>query len=207
MERPRRNVHLTRLLLPAACLLGPLLAGGGSALARDGSRGALRFADLDNHLVDPFDAPPDTKATVFLFVSTDCPVSNRYAPEVRRLYDLFAPKGVLFWLIYPNPAESAEAIRTHIAAFAYPPRALRDPHQALVRLARATVTPEAAVFDRGRRLVYHGRIDDRYVNLGLERPAPTRHDLEDALSATLAGRKAPQPVTQAVGCFLADFLR
>ncbi len=31
----------------------------------------------------------------------------------------------------------------------------------------------------GDRMVYRGRIDDRYVELGRERPKPTQHDLED----------------------------
>jgi hypothetical protein len=66
------------------------------------------------------------------------------------------------------------------------------------------VTPEAAVYANGR-VVYHGRIDDRYVDLGLERPAPTVHDLDDALTAVLAGRPVEHPVTQAVGCYIADF--
>jgi hypothetical protein len=68
------------------------------------------------------------------------------------------------------------------------------------------VTPEAAVYASGR-IVYHGRIDDRYVDLGLERPSPTVHDLGDALAAVLAGRPVKHPVTQPVGCFIADFRR
>src|SRR5882672_8091793 len=34
--------------------------------------------------VDPFAAPAGTRAIVFLFTATDCPISNRFAPEVRR---------------------------------------------------------------------------------------------------------------------------
>jgi hypothetical protein len=43
------------------------------------------------------------------------------------------------------------------------------------------------------------------VSLGLERPAPTRHDLEEALDDTLAGRPVRQATAPAVGCFIADF--
>jgi hypothetical protein len=59
----------------------------------------------------------------------------------------------------------------------------------------------------GGRVVYRGRIDDRYVDLGLERPAATTHDLADALAAVVAGKPVPHPNTQAVGCFIADFAR
>ncbi len=167
---------------------------------------SIQLLDLNGKPVDPIAPVPGVKAVVVLFTATDCPISNRYAPEVQRLYRAFASKGVRFWLVYPNPAESVAAIREHEQSFGYPADALRDPKQALVKMAKATVTPEAAVFVAGR-LVYHGRIDDRIVDLGLERPAPTVHDLDEALTAVLAGKPVVHPVTQAVGCFIADFAR
>lgn len=174
---------------------------------RLGASPAVRLADLDNHLVDPFLAAEDSKAIVFLFASVDCPISNRYAPVVQRLYQTFSPQGVTFWLIYPNPAETPAAIREHVKAFNYPVHALRDPKHELVKMTKVLVTPEVAVFDKARTLVYHGRIDDRYVSLGVERPAPTRQDLADALTATLSGSPVRDASTQAVGCFIADFVQ
>ena len=43
---------------------------------------------------------------------------------------------------------------------------LRDPEHALVKLGHVQITPEVAVFDRDRRLVYDGRIDDWYIDSG-----------------------------------------
>src|SRR5262245_6348464 len=190
-----RRVALTLLALTLAT---PLSAT---------SAPSVRLPDLDNHLVDPFLAGESSKAIVFLFASVDCPISNRYAPVVQRLYQTFSPQGVTFWLIYPNPAETPAAIRDHVKAFNYPVHALRDPKHELVKLANVQVTPEVALFDRTRALVYHGRIDDRYVSLGVERPSPTRSDLAEALTATLAGSKVKEASTQAVGCFIADFVQ
>jgi hypothetical protein len=144
------------------------------------------------------------RVRVLIFVSVDCPISNRYAPEVRRLDEKFAPRGVGFWLVYPDATTPAEAIRKHLQEYAYPIAAVRDPGQALVKQAKARVTPEAAVFAAGRRLVYRGRIDDRFVDFGKERPAPTRRDLEEALEALLAGKTVSIPVTKAVGCYIPE---
>ena len=83
---------------------------------------------------------------------------------------------------------------------------MRDPKLALVKFAGATITPEAAVVVGGR-VVYRGRIDDRYVDLGRERPAPTQRDLFDVLTAIVAGKPVPHATTQAVGCFISDFAR
>ena len=142
--------------------------------------------------------------TVLVFVSTDCPVSNRYAPEIKRLYDQFSPRGVRFRLVYPNPLDDESAMRTHRLAFGYPPIAERDPDHSLVRAVGATITPEAVIVDGTQRVVYRGRIDDRFVELSRERPAPTQHDLRNAITAVLAGTPVSPSHTQAVGCFIAD---
>ena len=157
---------------------------------------------------DPFAAPAGVKAIVFLFTSTECPISNRYAPELRRLAATFVPHGVLFRLVYPNPAEDTAAIREHMAAFSYAGalQALRDPEHALVKAVGATITPEAAVYANGR-VRYRGRVDNRFVDFGVDRPAATEHDLHDAIAAILAGRPVPHPETQPVGCYIADFAR
>ena len=167
----------------------------------------VRVRDLDDRSIDPLKPPAGTKAMAFLFVSVECPISNRYAPEVRRLYDKFTAQGISFSLVYPNPVEPVAAIRRHLKDYSYPMRALRDPRHDLVKLAGATITPEAVVIDPQGRVLYRGRIDDRYVSLGLERPVATRHDLDEALTDITAGKTPRQATTQAVGCFIADFVQ
>ena len=142
---------------------------------------------------------------VLVFTRTDCPVTNRYAPELRRLHDRFAPHGIAFRLVYPDRTETVAAIRRHGRAFGFGIEALRDPGHDLVRLTGATVTPEAAVFvagPSGPAMVYRGRIDDRAADIGRTRPAPTTHDLEDVLAALAAGHPPAPRTTVAVGCFI-----
>src|SRR6202521_3151199 len=105
MERAPRLDRRT-WLLPAGWAAFPLRLSAASAPG-------LRLPDLDNRLVDPFQTAADTKAIVFVFISVDCPISNRYAPEIQRLTEKFGPRGVVFRLVYPNPAESPDAIRAH----------------------------------------------------------------------------------------------
>src|SRR3954452_18460525 len=85
--------------------------------------------DLSGKPVDPF---ADTaRARIFLFVRTDCPITNRYAPELKRIATEFAHRGAHFWLVYPDPAETAAAIEAQIAAYQLPGKALRDPRHKL----------------------------------------------------------------------------
>jgi hypothetical protein len=158
---------------------------------------------LAGHAIDPFGIT-DAKAIVFIFVSTDCPISNRYAPEIRRVEEAFARSGVRLWLVYGDPDTSSEAIRKHVTEYRLPQQVLRDPRHALVRLAQARVTPECAVFLPGGRLVYHGRIDNRYADLGKERPEASQHDLEEVLKAIVQGKPVPYSTGKAVGCYIPE---
>jgi hypothetical protein len=158
----------------------------------------LFFANAQN----PFAQP--AKARVLIFARTDCPITNRYAPEIARIAQEFSKQDVRFWVVYPDPAETPQKIAQHMADFHLPGHGISDPHGEFCKRAEAKVSPQAAVFDATGKLMYSGRIDDRFVAFGKSRPAPDVHDLENAIEATLAGKPVAQPRTKAIGCYLAD---
>ena len=80
--------------------------------------------------------------------------------------------------------------------------ATRDPQHALVKKAKAQVTPEAAVFSATGRLLYHGRIDNRYVDFGRDRPEATERDLENVLQAISEGKTSGFVSKPAIGCYI-----
>jgi thiol-disulfide isomerase/thioredoxin len=143
------------------------------------------------------------KVVVLIFVRTDCPIANRYAPEILRLSAAHASDAA-FWMVYPDRRESAEEIRNHAQQYHLALPVLRDPRRELMKRAQVSVTPEAAVFDAQGRLVYHGRIDNWYSDFGHARPAPTTHELADAIAAAASGHPATLPSMPAVGCYLSD---
>ena len=158
--------------------------------------------DLSGTPTDPLKATPG-KVVVLLFVRTDCPISNRYAPTIQKLSAQYAGKAA-FWLVYPDKAESPETIRKHEHDFGYKFSALRDVRHALVKESRAQITPEAAVFDANHRLVYHGRIDNLYEDFGRARTAATTHELDDAIVAAINGKTLAVDNAPAVGCYISD---
>jgi len=181
---------------------GLLLAGLFAAAPGLGAGQAALALDLSGKPVNPFKASRG-KLVVLLFVRTDCPISNRYAPEIQRLSAEHSSK-VRFWLVYPDKQETAQRIRAHDKEYGYSISALRDTDHTLVKKAEVTITPEAALFAQDGRLVYHGRIDDWFVEMGRTRSAPTTHDLEDAIEAAVKSPNASVKPTQAVGCYIAD---
>jgi hypothetical protein len=158
--------------------------------------------DLAGNAVDPLKSAGG-KVVVLVFVRTDCPVSNRYAPTIQKLSGEHGDKAI-FWLIYPSKSESAEVIRKHEREYGYKIQALRDPQHVLVKESRVEITPEVAVFAPGRHLVYHGRIDNLYEDIGRARSAATTHELEDAIAAALNGKSLDVSATHGVGCYISD---
>jgi len=139
---------------------------------------------------------------VLIFVRTDCPISNRYAPTIKTLSQRYAGK-VQFYLVYPDKSETAANIKKHEQEYGLQMAALRDPQHGLVQMSQVEITPEIAVFDGKGELIYHGRIDNWYEDFGRARPAPTTHEMNDAILAVLEGSPAPVPVG-GVGCYISD---
>ena len=196
MHRPSLTWHklLSNLrFLVAAALFSFVLLSLASA-----QKTAL---NLDGTPADPFTAAAG-KPVVLIFVRTDCPISNRYAPLIQQISAEYAAK-VALWLVYPGRTATAEKIRQHERDYGYKIPALRDPQHGLASQAQVQVTPEAAVFDADHHLLYHGRIDNLFKDFGRARPAATTHELDDAIQAALSGR-TPPPSTPGVGCYIAD---
>jgi len=174
-----------------------------ASLSATGAAQAPSVKDLDGKTVQPL-AQHGQRATCLLFIAHDCPISNQYAPEFNRIVKAYGPKKVAFYLVYCEADGKPVDARKHYKDFGYTCTGLLDPKHVLVKLAGATVTPEAAVFDSNGHLAYHGRIDNLYIDFGKPRFAATSHDLRQALDAIVAGRPAPSKTTKAIGCFIYD---
>jgi len=143
------------------------------------------------------------KVLVFVFVRTDCPISNRYAPLLQEMNKKYRQQAS-FRLVFPDRNESTDKIRHYLQDYKYQLPAIRDVEHALVKRTMAKATPEGAVFDANGQLVYHGRIDNLYERVGQSRRAATTHELADAIEAASKGVSPPVSTTEAVGCFISD---
>ena len=187
-----------RLVASVVLLWGAVVCGFGQQTEAR----LARASDLKGRQVQPLH-DTKAKAVVLFFVQTSCPISNRYAPEIKRLYAKFASAGVTFRLVYPDGDDSRRAIHRHLKDYGYKLNALRDVRRELVKASGVSVTPEAAIFvpsKDGPRLVYRGRIDDRVVAFGKTRPTPTTRDVEQVLHEILSGQTVTLKTTVALGC-------
>jgi hypothetical protein len=191
LSGPAFRANRLLLALIFACLAAPELAlTQNSAL------------DLDGKPANPFDAASG-KIVVLVFLRRDCPVSSRYAPVIRQI-SAQHERDASFWLVFPDKSETSQTIHNYLREYGYRLPALRDPGHALVKLAQVQITPEVALFNRRHELLYAGRIDNWYLDLGRSRPAPTTHELKDALQAALAGKPPAANQVRGVGCYISD---
>jgi hypothetical protein len=163
---------------------------------------------VDGGQLRPFE--PAGAANVIFFLTTDCPISNSYAPEIQRVCRDYAATGVSCSLMYED-VDTGEAgllernVRTHLRDYRYEGLAAAvDRARVIARHANASVTPEAVVVDRAGTIRYRGRIDNFYAGLGKPRQQITERDLRDALDAVLAGREVSKAETKALGSHIVD---
>lgn len=139
-----------------------------------------------------------------IFLGTECPVSNGYSPEYKRLYQEYSAKGVALVGIHPDPDVDKERARQHAKEYQLPFPIALDSGQKLARAAGVQVTPEVAVLDARGKVVWIGRIDDTWMPNGKKRTTVTRRDLRLALDALVDGKTPPPAAARPFGCPLPE---
>jgi hypothetical protein len=156
-------------------------------------------------LVIALAAPQSPRGTAHLtvFIMSDCPLSNFYAPDIQRLCSEYRERGLGCLLAYEDVGLDERQMRRHLDEYGYRGiRAVIDGDRAVARQAGATVTPQAVLRGADGTIRYRGRIDNRYESLGRPRRVVTERNLVEAIDAVLSGRPVPVPETPAVGCHI-----
>jgi peroxiredoxin len=141
------------------------------------------------------------KALVLVFLGTDCPVGNLYAPRLAELAHQFQDRGVVFLGVNANAGETAAQVAEHARAHGIDFPVLKDPGNRVADQLLVERTCETLVLDGQARLRYRGAIDDQY-GVGTRKDAPATHYVRDALEAVLAGRTVQVAATPVAGCLL-----
>jgi len=165
------------------------------------ARAVTVFTDVRNgNSVEPLNLGDD-KVCVLIFTTVDCPVANQYSPQIRDLVAANKNKPVRFYLVHVDPDVTTADARKHAEEYGHTCPVILDSRHVLVKHTGVDITPEVAVIDRAGDIVYRGRINNWYGEVGRKRPlGPTRHELRDALAALLSGQEIKVKRTQAVGC-------
>ena len=167
------------------------------ALGAEAPQFDLPGVDGRNHSLSEYD---DAEALVLIQSCNHCPYVQAWEDRMSAIARDYADRGVQVVAVNSNdaehyPADSFEAMQARAAARGFAFDYLYDEPQKVARTLGAERTPEVFLFDRDRRLVYHGAIDDNR-----DETAAQKHYLRDALDAVLSGEDAAAAETPPVGC-------
>jgi hypothetical protein len=102
--------------------------------------------------------------------------------------------------VHCDPDVSAQIAQSHARDYELPFPLVLDHDQRLAKACGVKFVPTAIVINAAGRVLYRGRIDNRFVASGLRRPEATIFDLSAALEAALAGQQPSPSTTEPIGC-------
>ena len=137
----------------------------------------------------------NSKATVVMFIATQCPVSNAYNTRMAQLYADYKDKEVTFLGINSNVQEGVDEIKDHAKSNKLDFIILKDHKNVIADKFEASFTPEIYVLNGNSEILYHGRIDDSRRESDVK-----SKDLRTTLDEILSGKKVSTPETKAFGC-------
>ena len=137
-----------------------------------------------------------------MFICRHCPYVQHIEKELARIGRDYERKSLGIVAIsandadgYPEDAPPGLKTQAQTAGFGFP--YLYDASQAVAKAYSAACTPDFFVFDKGRRLVYRGQLDDSRPGNG--KPL-TGNDLRAALDAVLIGQPIKIKQKPSTGC-------
>jgi len=182
------------LAVSSAAAGGPLPIGAGIPMA-DVAMKNVDGKELNlKSIVQP-------AGTLVVFTCNHCPFVKRWESRIIELGNSYAAQGIGVVAInandpkaYPDDSFEAMQVRAKEKGMEFP--YVVDATSNVARAFGATKTPEAFLFDKNGKLVYHGAIDDNS-----EEPSKVENAyLKLALAAVLAGAEVPVKETKSIGC-------
>ena len=176
----------------------PLMHSNGMPLGTPAPAFSLPGVDGETHSLDSF---AGAELLVVVFTCNHCPYAIACEDRLIAIQRDYRDKGVQLVAINPNdavnyPDDSFEKMKERAADKDFPFPYLHDETQEVARAYDAACTPDVFVFDRERKLLYNGRIDDNWQ-------APdkvSRRELRELLDAALQGQTVDFKHTPSMGC-------
>ena len=199
-----------RALFVLACLLAAAPSVAAAAAPAPGDAVDLigvRVVDVKGHHHRIGVATGKVQPAVLVFLDTACPVATRYVPTLNALNAEAEAHSVALYGILSNPAITWQASADFVDEFGITFPVILDSAGDLALRLGPRVMSEAFVISTADRIVYRGRIDDRFAAVGKLRTRISSHDLRSVIEAMADGSPPKPYATEAVGCFHHDWGR
>lgn len=149
--------------------------------------------------IPEFSFPDQKTLHVAVFAMPECPIARQAVPELKRLHAAY-PKVSFQWIV-PGVNANDTSWQKFVRDYAMPFSVVADPMNVSRRRFAIHTSPTAVVLNRNNDVLYWGKIDDRFSDIGVQRPPKNRY-LKRALDAALAGQRPKPDRTEPIGCLL-----
>ena len=161
----------------------------------------FNLPDTEGNTVSPDDFK-DAPALLVIFMCNHCPFVKHVHEGMLKLIREYQARGAGVVAINSNdlleyPEDGPEMMAQQAREYGYTFPYVFDETQEVAIAFQAACTPDFYVFDRDRRLVYRGQMDNSRP--GNNRPV-TGSDLRAALDAVLEGRPVSPIQKPSIGC-------
>jgi len=140
--------------------------------------------------------------TVYIFLSEDCPICRYYVHDINDLYKQFESEEIRIIGVFPNFSSKPEKIESFKTDYKLKIPTRTDYFKKISKKLGASKTPEVIILDNSNTIIYKGRIDNAYADLGKRRRVVTDHNLNDILLKLQKGLQVPYTELETVGCFI-----
>lgn len=147
----------------------------------------------------------EKKIVAVVFLGTECPLAQRYAPRLVELQTKYGDRGVQVLAVNSNQQDSLAELSHYARVQKIDFPLLKDAGNAVADQFGAERTPEAFVLDQERRVRYQGRIDDQFT-YGAQKSKVEHEYLTDAIESLLDGREVATSYAEPIGCVIGRVL-
>ena len=153
------------------------------------------------------EANPDESSqdgiTVYIFLHDACVISQYYTLPLREIHEQYANDSIRFVGLFPNFSSKKEKIEAFKEKYKIPFELKTDYFHTKTKAFGATVTPEVVVYNEStKEILYQGRIDNSFFQVGKRRRVTTTSELKDVLEAISNNQPIPIAETEAIGCLI-----
>ena len=160
-------------------------------------KGDVAMKGVDGKTYKLEDAVKDKKGALVIFTCNTCPYAKAWKDRITEIGKDAESKGLAVVLINSNDssknkAEDMAAMKTQFMPVPYVVDATSD----VARAFGAEKTPDVFLFDKNKKLVYKGAVDDNSEDA----KAVKSPFLKTAINQLLAGEPVKPAETKSVGC-------
>ena len=161
----------------------------------------FKLADIDNQVVS-FSGFINNKATVIVFLLSDCPASQSYTLTLNKLSKKYNTNKISFVGVFPGRYSTDDELKKFKRDYKITFPLLKDPDMILAKNLNAKVGPSCFLINDNGITVYKGRIDDWLYAVGKKRQIVTENNLEDAIKSVINNKPIKISETIPIGCIL-----